>query len=81
MRTFHPERNAEEIDVADSLFEPREVAEILGVSRTWVYELVRQGALHGARVGDGKRARIRISGESLIDYIAAAVKRCRSTGC
>jgi excisionase family DNA binding protein len=50
-------------------FTPLEVAELLGISRTWVYELCNQGELVSFHIG---RAR-RITRDSIEDYIARQV--------
>ncbi len=48
------------------LYRIPEAAEVLGISRSRIYELVRSGDLHGVRVG----ASLRIPRQELEDFTA-----------
>jgi len=57
----------------------RDVAEILGVSTSLVYELIEARRITFHRVGRGNRGAIRIREEDLNEYLASCrVRRLRS---
>lgn len=46
-----------------------ETSELLGISRTTVYQLIQRGELHAIEVGTGGRARLRIRAKDLSDFV------------
>jgi excisionase family DNA binding protein len=51
------------------LLTPVEAGEVLGISRSHVYELLRAGALRSVKIGGSRR----VLAESLREYVASLV--------
>ena len=52
------------------LYTPSEVAEILRISRSLVYDLIQEGTIAIHRISRGKRGPVRISEDDLQEYLA-----------
>jgi excisionase family DNA binding protein len=48
------------------LFRPEDAAEVLGIGRTKVYELIRSGALRSVKIGGLRR----VSAAALAEFVA-----------
>ena len=57
------------------LLRPNEAAELIGVGRSKVYELIASGQIPSVRIG----ASVRVPLESLKEWIAAQVRRPESS--
>jgi excisionase family DNA binding protein len=64
-----PERRVRAIRSLSKLYTSDEAAEILRVKRDQVYDYVYAGLLKAIKLGKGRRARIRISEDALLDFL------------